>query len=72
MTRHFDPQTVERVSASFDRQSAMHLIRATLPLVAHGRTEIHVPHWDGIERQHGCVHGGVLGMSPIRPRATPR
>ena len=25
-------------------------------------TEIHVPHWDGIEQQHGFVHGGVVGM----------
>lgn len=40
----------------------MHLIRATLRVVEHGRTEIHVPHWDGIEQQHGFVHGGVVGM----------
>jgi len=25
-------------------------------------TEIHVPHWTGIEQQHGFVHGGVVGM----------
>jgi len=55
-------ETAERVRASFDRQSAMHLIRATLPVVEPGRTEIHVPHWDGIEQQHGYVHGGVVGM----------
>ena len=40
----------------------MHLIHATLQVVEHGRTEIHVPHWDGIEQQHGFVHGGVVGM----------
>jgi len=40
----------------------MCLIRATLPVVEHGRTEIHVPHWDGIEQKHGFVHGGVVGM----------
>ncbi|SDC89463.1 uncharacterized domain 1-containing protein [Cupriavidus sp. YR651] len=62
MTRFSNPDFVEYVSASFDRQSAMHLIRATLPVVEHGRTEIHVPHWDGIEQQHGFVHGGVVGM----------
>ena len=55
-------EIAERVRASFDRQSAMHLIRATLPVVDQGRTEIHVPHWDGIEQQHGYVHGGVVGM----------
>lgn len=62
MTRISDPHFADRVRASFDRQTAMHLIRATLPVVEHGRTEIHVPHWDGIEQQHGYVHGGVVGM----------
>lgn len=40
----------------------MALIRATLPVVEPGRTEIHLPHWDGIEQQHGFIHGGVVGM----------
>ena len=25
-------------------------------------TEIHLPHWTGVEQQHGFVHGGVVGM----------
>ena len=62
MTRLANPDFVECISASFNKQSAMHLIRATLPVVEHGHTEIHVPHWDGIEQQHGFVHGGVVGM----------
>lgn len=62
MTHLANPDFVECVTASFDKQNAMHLIRATLSLVEHGRTEIHVPHWDGIEQQHGFVHGGVVGM----------
>lgn len=62
MTHIANPDFAENVAASFDKQSAMHLIRATMPLVEHGRTEIHVPHWDGIEQQHGFVHGGVVGM----------
>jgi len=62
MTRLANPDFAECVTASFDKQTAMHLIRATLPMVEHGRTEIHVPHWDGIEQQHGFVHGGVVGM----------
>jgi len=62
MTRIANPQFAECVAASFDKQTAMHLIRATLPVIEHGRTEIHVPHWDGIEQQHGFVHGGVVGM----------
>ena len=62
MTRISDPHFVERVRASFNRQSAMSLIHATLSVVEHGRTEIHLPHWSGVEQQHGFVHGGVVGM----------
>ena len=57
-----DPHFAERVHASFARQNAMHLIQATLPVVEQGRTEIHLPHWQGVEQQHGFVHGGVVGM----------
>ena len=57
-----DPHFAERVHASFARQHAMHLIQATLPVVDQGRTEIHLPHWQGVEQQHGFVHGGVVGM----------
>mgnify|MGYP000476367517 CR=1 FL=1 len=62
MTATSDPHFAERVRASFDRQNAMHLIQATLPVVEQGRTEIHLPHWQGVEQQHGFVHGGVVGM----------
>jgi uncharacterized protein (TIGR00369 family) len=62
MTAAFDEETRERVRASFARQNAMALIRASLESVDAGRTEIHVPHWDGVEQQHGFVHGGVVGM----------
>lgn len=62
MTRISDPHFAERVRASFDRQQAMALICAELPVVGHGRTEIHLPHWSGVEQQHGYVHGGVVGM----------
>jgi len=62
MTRISDPHFAERVRASFVLQHAMALIRATLPVVEHGRAEIHLPHWSGVEQQHGFVHGGVVGM----------
>ncbi|WP_153146917.1 PaaI family thioesterase [Dechloromonas sp. H13] len=62
MTRISDPHFAERVRASFDRQNAMALIHASLPVIEHGRTEIHLPHWHGVEQQHGFVHGGVVGM----------
>lgn len=56
------PDFVERVHASFERQHAMQLIQARLALVEQGVTEIHLPHWQGIEQQHGFIHGGVVGM----------
>lgn len=62
MTKHQADDVRERVLASFNKQNAMHLIRAAMPVVEPGLTEIHVPHWDGIEQQHGFVHGGVVGM----------
>lgn len=62
MSRISDPHFAERVRASFAKQNAMALIHATLPIVEHGRSEIHLPHWPGVEQQHGFVHGGVVGM----------
>ena len=63
MTNHaHDPEFAERVRASFAKQHAMDLIHATLPVVEPGLTEIHLPHWTGVEQQHGFVHGGVVGM----------
>ncbi len=62
MTRIADPHFAERVRTSFALQHAMSLIRATLSVVEQGRTEIHLPHWSGVEQQHGFVHGGVVGM----------
>jgi uncharacterized protein (TIGR00369 family) len=57
-----DADFAARVQNSFNRQNAMHLIRATLPVIAQGMTEIHIPHWSGVEQQHGFIHGGVVGM----------
>jgi len=57
-----NPDFKTSVAASFAKQNAMQLIRASLPLIEHGRTEIHIPHWAGVEQQHGFVHGGVVGM----------
>lgn len=57
-----DPEVFQAVQDSFSRQQAMSLIRATMPLVETGLVEIHLPHWEGIQQQHGFVHGGVVGM----------
>lgn len=62
MIKSADPHFADRIRESFDRQQAMTLIRAKLPVVEHGRTEIHLLHWDGVTQQHGYVHGGVVGM----------
>lgn len=45
----------ERVRDSLNRQNAMRLLRATLPVIRHGMTEIHLPHWAGVEQQPGFV-----------------
>ena len=62
MTVPFDEEVRQRVRASFLRQNAMTLIQASLECVEAGRAEIHLPHWHGVEQQHGFVHGGVVGM----------
>jgi uncharacterized protein (TIGR00369 family) len=65
MTQPTEPTKTDvatRVRQSFARQQAMALIRAEMSEVRHGQTEIHVAHWEGIEQQHGFVHGGVVGM----------
>jgi uncharacterized protein (TIGR00369 family) len=53
---------VHRIQNSFAKQSAMHLIRATIPVIEENLVEIHIPHWEGIEQQHGYIHAGVVGM----------
>ena len=62
MTQTVTPDFAQRVKASFDRQNAMALVKATIPVIEPGKVEIHVPHWKGIEQQHGFIHGGVVGM----------
>ena len=53
---------IQRIQDSFAKQNAMHLIKATLPVIEENLIEIHIPHWEGIEQQHGYVHAGVVGM----------
>ncbi len=57
-----DTPLTARIRDSFDRQHAMALVRAELTGIEEGRIEISVPHWTGVEQQHGFVHGGVVGM----------
>ena len=58
-----DPQFAERVRSSFERQNAMQLIQATMPLVEAGCTEIHLPHWTGVEQQlFGFAGASIAGF----------
>jgi uncharacterized protein (TIGR00369 family) len=56
-----DPHFEQRVRASYAKQSAMHLIGATLERVAPGEVEIVLPASGTIRQQHGFVHGGLIG-----------
>lgn len=57
-----DPDFAARVRDSFNRQQAMALIGATMPVIEAGYTEIHLPHQPAVTQQHGFIHGGVVGM----------
>ena len=57
-----DTTMIERITASFNRQSAMTTIGATLARVESGRIVIRLPKQPHILQQHGFVHGGVIGM----------
>ncbi len=50
MTNSLHSHVQARVKASFDKQNAMQLIRASIPVIAPGKVEIHVPQWSGIEQ----------------------
>lgn len=52
----------KRIADSFNRQSAMTSIGATLTEVGAGRVVITLPMAGHILQQHGFVHGGVIGM----------
>jgi uncharacterized protein (TIGR00369 family) len=56
-----DPDFEQRVRTSYARQSAMHLIGATLVRVQPGEVEIVLPASQAIRQQHGFVHGGLIG-----------
>jgi uncharacterized protein (TIGR00369 family) len=62
MPNFYDSSTATRIRTSFAKQNAMMLIKATLPSIDAGSAEVHLTHWDGVEQQHGFIHGGVVGM----------
>ena len=50
-----------RVRQSFGCQPFMAMIGAALPSIEPGRVAIEVPCEDHIAKQHGFIHGGVVG-----------
>lgn len=55
-----DPQFVERVRASFDRQAFMATIGALLTRVEPGIVEIRLPFRADLTQQHGFVHAAAV------------
>jgi uncharacterized protein (TIGR00369 family) len=60
VTAPLDPQFLARVRGSFERQSMMQTIGATLDRVAPGRAEISLPFRADLTQQHGYLHAGVV------------
>jgi uncharacterized protein (TIGR00369 family) len=55
-----DPDFEERVRASFERQSFMKTIGASLERVDAGFVDIRLPVHAGLTQQHGFVHAGAV------------
>jgi uncharacterized protein (TIGR00369 family) len=56
-----DPDYVQRVRDSFDRQGVMAFLGASLARVEPGECEIRLPYRPEITQQHGYFHGGIIG-----------
>ncbi|HEY0570558.1 MAG TPA: PaaI family thioesterase, partial [Enterovirga sp.] len=55
-----DPDFAARVAASFQRQTLMATLGATLERVEPGEVEIALSSSPGILQQHGFIHGGAI------------
>jgi uncharacterized protein (TIGR00369 family) len=55
-----DPDFAARVAASFQRQTLMSTLGATLERVEPGEVEIALVQSPGILQQHGFIHGGAI------------
>ena len=58
-----DPHYAARVRASFDRQSAMQTIGATLAAAEPGRVVIELPWAQALTQQHGFLHAGMVATA---------
>lgn len=50
----------KRIRDSFERQTVMRLIGASLKRVEKGAVEIVLPYRDDLAQQHGFVHAGII------------
>jgi uncharacterized protein (TIGR00369 family) len=60
MTKPPDPNYAARVRASFDKQSLMATLGATLESVSAGAVAIRLPFRDDLTQQHGFLHAGAI------------
>jgi len=58
-----DPEFEARVRASFDRQTAMATIGASLVRASPGEVVIELPYAAHLTQQHGFLHGGIVGAA---------
>jgi uncharacterized protein (TIGR00369 family) len=58
--RPVDPDFVDRVRNSFNRQGFMMLLGATLTRIEPGSVDIEVPYRADLTQQHGYFHAGVI------------
>ena len=58
-----DPDYVQRVHASFNRQAAMRTLGAMLAAVRPGQVEITLPWAEPLTQQHGFLHAGMVSTA---------
>jgi uncharacterized protein (TIGR00369 family) len=58
-----DPDYVQRVRASFERQAAMCTLGASLAAVRPGQVEITLPWSEPLTQQHGFLHAGMVSTA---------
>ncbi|WP_291012343.1 PaaI family thioesterase [Hydrogenophaga sp.] len=58
-----DPDYVQRVRVSFERQAAMRTLGASLVAVRPGQVEIALPWSEPLTQQHGFLHAGMVSTA---------
>jgi uncharacterized protein (TIGR00369 family) len=55
-----DPNYIERVAASFQRQAVMHTLGIEIARLEPGEIELTMPYAQPFTQQHGFVHAGII------------